>query len=82
MRGRGCPYCYQTGYQGRKAVYEVLPVSPAIRRLICEGAGDTRVKEQAIREGLRTLRMNATAEVFRGVTTIDELMRVVDLQSE
>jgi type IV pilus assembly protein PilB len=81
-RGRGCSYCYQTGYQGRRAVYEVLPVSPAIRRLILEGAGDTRVKEQAIREGMRTLRMNAMTAVRRGVTTIDELMRVVDLQGE
>ncbi len=82
VRGRGCQYCCQTGYQGRKAVYEILPVSQSIRHLILDGRGDTHVKEQAIQEGMRTLRTNAVQEVLRGVTTIEELMRVVDLKSE
>jgi type IV pilus assembly protein PilB len=82
VRGRGCPYCAQTGYQGRKAVYEILPVSPKIRHMILDGGSDTHVKEQAIQEGMRTLRANAIQEVLRGVTTVDELMRVVDLKSE
>jgi type II secretory ATPase GspE/PulE/Tfp pilus assembly ATPase PilB-like protein len=81
-RGRGCQYCCQTGYQGRKAVYEILPVSQTIRHMILDGRGDTHVKEQAIQEGMRTLRTNAVQEVLRGVTTIDELTRVVDLKSE
>jgi type IV pilus assembly protein PilB len=81
-RGRGCQYCYQTGYQGRKAVYEVLPVSQKIRHMILDGASDTHVKEQAIKEGMRTLRTNAVEEVLRGATTTDELIRVVDLKSE
>ena len=81
-RGRGCPYCCQTGYQGRKAVYEILPVSPTIRHMILDGTGDTHIKEQARQEGMRTLRTNAIQEVLRGVTTIEELMRVVDLKSE
>lgn len=82
MRGRGCQYCCQTGYQGRKAVYEILPVSSAIRHMILDGTGDTHIKEQARQEGMRTLRANAIQEVLRGVTTIEELMRVVDLKSE
>jgi len=82
VRGRGCPYCCHTGYQGRKAVYEILPVSPEIRHMILDGRGDTHVKEQAIQEGMRTLRRNAMEEVLRGTTTIDELMRVVDLKGE
>ena len=82
VRGQGCQYCCQTGYQGRKAVYEILPVSPKIRRMILDGCGDTQVKEQAVQEGMRTLRKNAVEEVLRGVTTVDELMRVVDLKSE
>jgi type IV pilus assembly protein PilB len=82
VRGRGCPYCSQTGYQGRKAVYEILPVSPKIRHMILDGCNDTQLKEQAIQEGMRTLRRNAQEEVLRGVTTIDELMRVVDIKSE
>jgi type IV pilus assembly protein PilB len=82
MRGRGCSHCCQTGYQGRKAVYEILPVSQKIRHMILDGCNDTQLKEQAIREGMRTLRMNAREEVLRGMTTIDELMRVVDIKSE
>jgi len=82
VRGRGCQYCCQTGYQGRKAVYEILPVSQKIRHMILDGSGDTHVKEQAIQEGMRTLRTNAVQEVLRGATTVDELMRAVDLKSE
>jgi len=81
-RGRGCQYCSQTGYQGRKAVYEILAVSPTVRHMILDGRSDTAVKEQAIREGMRTLRANALEELQRHTTTVDELLRVVDLKSE
>ena len=80
--GEDVPIAAQTGYQGRKAVYEILPVSPKIRHMILDGCSDTHVKEQAIQEGMRTLRANAVEDVLRGVTTVDELMRVVDLKSE
>jgi type II secretory ATPase GspE/PulE/Tfp pilus assembly ATPase PilB-like protein len=82
VRGRGCSYCAGTGYQGRKAVFEILPVSQKIRHMILDGCNDTQLKEQAIQEGMRTLRGNAQEEVMRGMTTIDELMRVVDIKSE
>ncbi len=82
FRGAGCNYCYQTGYRGRKAIFEILPVSQKIRRLIVEGSSDTHLKEQAVAEGMRTLRMSGWDEVVRGVTTTDELMRVVDLKRE
>ncbi len=82
VRGRGCSYCSGTGYQGRRAVYEILPVSPKIRHMILDGCNDAQLKEQAIQEGMRTLRMNTEEEVLRGTTTIDELMRVVDIKGE
>jgi len=81
-RGRGCQYCYQTGYRGRQAIYEILPVSQGIRHMILDGRGDTHLKEQAVREGMQTLRTGAIGEVLRGTTTADELMRVVDLKSD
>ena len=81
-RGAGCHYCYRTGYKGRKAVYEIMPISQRIKRMILEGAGDTLLKEQAMKEGMRSLRTSALDEVVRGTTTVDELMRVVDLKSE
>ena len=82
FRGAGCNYCYQTGYRGRKAIFEILPVSQKIRRMIVDGGSDTHLKEQAMAEGMRTLRMSGLDEVLRGVTTADELMRVVDLKRE
>ncbi|MEN6425647.1 MAG: GspE/PulE family protein [Phycisphaerales bacterium] len=81
-RGAGCHHCYGTGYKGRKAIYEIMPISQKIRRMILEGAGDTLLKEQAVKEGMRGLRTSALDEVVRGTTTVDELMRVVDLKSE
>jgi type IV pilus assembly protein PilB len=81
-RGAGCRSCYQTGYVGRKAIFEILPVSPKIRGMIVDECGDVELKEQAMAEGMRTLRRNAIDEVLRGVTTVDELMRVVDLKRE
>ena len=56
--------------------------SPAIKRMIVDGRSDAAIKEQAIAEGMRTLRTSALDEVRSGVTTIDEIMRVVDLKSD
>ncbi len=81
-RAKGCNNCYGSGYQGRKSVYEILRVSPAVKRMIADGRSDVAIKEQAIAEGMRTLRMSALDEVRNGVTTIDEIMRVVDLKSD
>lgn len=80
-RGTGCHYCYHTGYRGRKSVYEILSASQMIKRMTVDGTSDAALKEQAMKEGMRTLRMSAIEQVHRGVTTIDEVMRVVDLKS-
>jgi len=81
-RGKGCNNCFGSGYQGRKSVYEILCVSQAIKRMIVEGCSDAAIKEQGVAEGMRTLRNSALDEVRNGVTTIDEIMRVVDLKGE
>ncbi len=81
-RAKGCNSCYGSGYLGRKSVYEILCVSQAIKSMIVDGRSDATIKEQAISEGMRTLRAGALDEVRSGVTTIDEIMRVVDLKSE
>jgi type II secretory ATPase GspE/PulE/Tfp pilus assembly ATPase PilB-like protein len=81
-RGTGCQSCRNTGYHGRKGVFEILPVSPQIRRMITDSCSDSQIKQQAIQEGMRTLTKSAIDEVFCGNTTIDELMRVVDMRGE
>jgi len=75
----GCRACYESGYQGRRSVYEILRVSATVRRLIVEGRSDGEIGEQAVQEGMRTLRASALEEVQQGVTTVDEVMRVVDV---
>jgi type IV pilus assembly protein PilB len=81
-RAMGCSNCYRTGYHGRKAVYEILCVSPEIRRMIVDKSSDDVIKQQAIEEGMKTLLKNAVDEVLNGVTTLDEMMRVVDVRRE
>jgi type II secretory ATPase GspE/PulE/Tfp pilus assembly ATPase PilB-like protein len=79
-RGTGCSHCYQSGYLGRKSIYEILPVSRAVQRMIIDRADDDTIRERAIAEGMRTLRAAAVREVLAGQTTVDEIMRVVDME--
>jgi len=78
----GCKNCYQMGYRGRKAIYEILSVSESIRGMIVDGASDDAIKHQAISEGMKTLRKSGIDEVVNGVTTLDELTRVVDIRTD
>jgi general secretion pathway protein E len=75
-RGRGCLHCRQTGYQGRDGIFEVLPVTDKIRALITAKAGSPDIFKAAREEGMRTLREAALEKVFRGFTTVTEMVRV------
>ncbi|MGA2071589.1 MAG: GspE/PulE family protein, partial [Sedimentisphaerales bacterium] len=79
-KGAGCNSCRNTGYRGRRGVFEIFTISPQIRKMITDGCSDGQFKQQAIQEGMRTLTKAAIDEVLSGGTTIDELMRVVDLR--
>jgi type IV pilus assembly protein PilB len=79
-RNTGCDNCGKTGYIGRKAIFEILAVSGQIRRMIIEGKSDTDIKEQAIKGGMKTLKVSGIEEVISQTTTIEELWRVVDMQ--
>ena len=76
----GCESCYHTGYKGRKSIYEILRISPEIRKLIIKGSSDQAIKEQAIKEGMKILSENTVDEVLNGVTTMEEMMRIVDIK--
>jgi len=78
-RGTGCSHCHQTGYRGRKSMYEILSVSPHVSRMVLDGEDDDAIKQQAITDGMQTLRMAAVREVLAGETTLEEVMRVVDM---
>jgi type IV pilus assembly protein PilB len=81
-RGVGCNNCYHTGYHGRKGIFEVLPVSPTIRKMVTDQNSDDMIREQAVKEGMKTLRRSAVNEVLAGATTIDEIIRVINLRIE
>jgi len=75
FHGIGCDYCKGTGYKGRSGLFEVLAVSPIIRRMITEGATSDDIEEQAVKEGMETLRVEGLKKVLEGVSTIDEISR-------
>lgn len=74
FHGRGCEICNNTGYKGRLAIYEVLQVTPKVRELILRNASTDDIKKQAIRDGMKTLRMSALTKVAQGLTTLEEAM--------
>jgi type IV pilus assembly protein PilB len=71
----GCELCHRTGYKGRTGVYEVMPISPALRELIVGRAPTAAVKAQALREGMSTLRMDAVGKLKAGVTSAEEVLK-------
>ncbi|MDO8303753.1 MAG: GspE/PulE family protein [Sedimentisphaerales bacterium] len=79
-RGAGCGACFKTGYHGRRALYEILTVSPEIRKLIVSGASDDTIKQQAEKSGMRILRESGVEAAFSGETNVQELMRVIDIR--
>ncbi len=74
--GSGCDRCKGRGYLGRLAIIEALPVSEAIRRLIIKRASAAVIKNQAVTEGMKTLRMAGVDKALEGVTTLEEIWRV------
>jgi len=75
-RGSGCDRCKGRGYLGRIAIIEALPVSEPVRRLIIKRASSAVIKNQAVTEGMKTLRMAGVDKAIEGVTTLEEVWRV------
>ncbi len=73
----GCPRCSGSGYRGRIGIYEIMPITDAIRDLALHNAASDRIMETARAEGMRTLREDAFEKVRGGVTSIDEVLRVL-----
>jgi len=73
--GRGCSNCNDTGYKGRKGIYELLIVSDAIRALINERAPTVVLRQKAVELGMITLREDGLRSIFDGDTTIEEVVK-------
>jgi type IV pilus assembly protein PilB len=75
FRGRGCDACGGTGMKGRQGVYEVMPMSPNLRKLILMNVGAVEIRDAAIEEGMLTLRMDGWMKVMKGITTLEQVIR-------
>jgi len=76
-RGKGCKTCNNTGYMGRTGIYEILLLDDQIKTLILQKASSTMIKEKAVEAGMRTLKQDGWAKIQAGLTTPEEVLRVV-----
>lgn len=76
---QGCEHCRHTGYQGRVGLYEIMPLSNELKKLVAADANLDTLKQQAYREGVQPLRLSGAKRISEGLTTIEEVMRVVPL---
>jgi len=81
-RAVGCSDCAMTGYRGRFSITEVLTVTPEVERVIGSGATADKIAEAARAAGMRSLWESGVAHILRGESSLDELMRVVDVPAE
>jgi type IV pilus assembly protein PilB len=80
-QGQGCHLCHNTGYVGRLGVYEVLEVTKAIRKLITDNADSDQIEAQALKEGMSSMLDDGLIKVQKGLTTIDEVIRVTKVET-
>lgn len=76
MKGRGCPACGNGGYRGRLGLYELMMMSSKVRELTFHEAPSDQIRRQAMAEGMKTLYQDGIRKVLRGVTTVEEVLRV------
>jgi type IV pilus assembly protein PilB len=75
FRGRGCEQCGGSGTKGRQGLYEVMAMTPVLRKLILQNVGAAEIRDGAIGEGMLTLRMDGWLKVLKGVTTLEQVIR-------
>jgi type IV pilus assembly protein PilB len=75
-RGAGCRTCNNTGYKGRIAVYEIMTMTEELREFVLNGASTLELKREAVRQGMKTLRMSSVTKLKEGVTTVEEVVRM------
>ncbi|HQF56003.1 MAG TPA: type II secretion system protein GspE, partial [Fibrobacteria bacterium] len=78
MKGKGCDSCGGSGYKGRQGVYEIMPISPAIKQLIIDRSSIDEIRQAAVADGVLTLRAAALRLLELGQTTAQEVIRSTD----
>jgi type IV pilus assembly protein PilB len=74
-KGRGCEVCGGTGYKGRAGLYEVMAMSPELRRMVLRGASIAELRDKAVEEGMLTLRSSGILRIEQGITTLEEVVK-------
>ena len=74
-KGAGCDTCSGSGYKGRQGLYEVMAMTSAVRRMVLKGGSTEELREQAVNDGMLTLRMDGMLKVKRGITTLEEVVK-------
>jgi type IV pilus assembly protein PilB len=75
FRGKGCEHCDGSGLKGRQGIYEVMNMTPRLRKLIMQSAGAAEIQKVAIEEGMLTLRMDGWLKVLKGITPLEQVVR-------
>ena len=78
-RGRGCGNCFNSGYLDRTGIYEILPIDDAVKDHIVGRASASMIKKSALERGFTTLRMDGARKVLEGASTIEEVLRVTQM---
>jgi type IV pilus assembly protein PilB len=78
--GKGCPYCGYTGYYGRSSLFEMLEITPSLRDQICRGISEHDIRAEALSDHMRSLWQDGLMKLQQGVTTVEELLRVLEIQ--
>ena len=81
-RKKGCKECGYLGYTGRLGIYEVMPITREIKRLIAQGAHDIEIEETAVAAGMNTLKVSCLNHIMEGSTSTDEFIRVLGYASD
>jgi len=82
FKPKGCEHCFNLGYKGRVGITEIMVLSPAVKKLILDHAGEFKIKELARQEGMATMREDALRKAASGLTSIEEVLRVTALDEE
>jgi type IV pilus assembly protein PilB len=75
FKGKGCDTCNGSGLKGRQGVYEVMFMTPSLRKLVLQNVGAAEIRDAAIEGGMLTLRMDGLLKIFKGITTLEQVIR-------
>jgi type II secretory ATPase GspE/PulE/Tfp pilus assembly ATPase PilB-like protein len=80
VRGKGCSKCGQSGFSGRCGIFELLFITDEIKSLVDARRSSADIKKKAIEQGMKTLRQDGLEKVMRGITTLEEVLRVTEIE--